>query len=545
VEDGRFLVQLQPIQRFVIGLDRPEAETAGYILSHPKLGIYLREEHFDPEYIQTIQAAFVRWGRTTVERLNDGALQPEQTPAYLLQYHTQHLQDAAAPVEDFLELVEQGWLRAWETFEGGYRGFARDMRLVYEALSQAHTADQTRFPQRLRCQLVLSSIRSIGANTPWELLVATVKAGVLTYRQVAHWLEFQQPTDRAQALGALAPYLPAELRAEVLAEALAAARAIEDSGSRGSALGALAPYLPAALRAEVLAEALAAAQAIGDHSARARALGALAPYLPVALRAEVLAEALAAARAIKDHSARARALGALAPHLPAELLAEALAAARTIENDYYRAQALGALAPYLPAEVLAEALAAAQAIEGHGERAQALGALASHLPAALQAEVLLEALAESRAIEGHGERASALSWLVPHLPAKLQAEVLLEALEVLAVAWAGESRYIRWEVFDALVPHLPAELLAEALAAARAMEDHDTCAAAFARLAPQLSGNFLQQGFEALLDVLPWCRRDQSLFTVSAFFPFLEECLGPKGLEEVQRAIIDTARWFP
>src|SRR5262249_33546845 len=63
VVDGRFLEQLKPIQRFVIGLDRPEAETAGYILSHPRLGIHLREEHFDREYIQATQAAFVRWGR--------------------------------------------------------------------------------------------------------------------------------------------------------------------------------------------------------------------------------------------------------------------------------------------------------------------------------------------------------------------------------------------------------------------------------------------------------------------------------------------------
>ena len=79
----------------------------------------------------------MRWGRKTVERLNSGALGPEQTPAYLVQYHTQHLQDAAAPAEAFLELVEQGWLRAWEAFEGGYRGFSRDMRLAYEALSRA------------------------------------------------------------------------------------------------------------------------------------------------------------------------------------------------------------------------------------------------------------------------------------------------------------------------------------------------------------------------------------------------------------------------
>jgi hypothetical protein len=159
---GRFLAQLKPIQRFVIGLDRPEEETAGYILSHPKLGIHLREEHFDPEYIQASQATFVHWGRQTVERLNNGALGPEQTPAYLVQYHTQHLQDAAAPAEAFLELVEQGWMRAWERFESGYHGFSRDMRLTYEALSRAHAVDQPRFAQRLRCQLVLSSIHSKG-----------------------------------------------------------------------------------------------------------------------------------------------------------------------------------------------------------------------------------------------------------------------------------------------------------------------------------------------------------------------------------------------
>ena len=157
VVGGRFLEQLKPIQRFVIGLDRPEAETAGYILSHPKLGLYFREQYFDRKYIKATQAAFVGWGRKTVQQLNRGALPPEETPAYLLQYHIQHLQDAAAPAEAFLELVEQGWLRAWETFEGGYRGFSRDTRLTYEVLSRAHTTDQPRFAQRLRCQLVLST----------------------------------------------------------------------------------------------------------------------------------------------------------------------------------------------------------------------------------------------------------------------------------------------------------------------------------------------------------------------------------------------------
>jgi len=297
-------------------------------------------------------------------------LLPEETPAYLVQYHTQHLQDAAAPAEAFLELVEQGWLRAWETFEGGYRGFARDMRLAYEALSRGHTADQPRFAQRLRCQLVRSSIHSIGANTPWELLVAAAKVGVLTYRQVAHWLEFQPLYNRVRALGELAPHLPAEL----LPEALTVARALENSSDRAEVLGELVPHLPAERRVEVLSEALTAARSIGDSCFRVYALGKLVPHLPAEQRVEVLSEALTAARSIGDSDERVRALG---------------------------------------------------------------------------------------------------------------------------------------------------------------------------ELAPQLSGNLLQQGFVMLLDVLPRCGRDVALLTVSSFLPFLEKLQGLQGLEEVRRAIVDTARWFP
>ena len=241
-------------------------------MSHPSLGIYFREEYFDREYIQATQAAFVGWGRKTVELLNNGKLRPEQTPAYLLQYHTQHLQDASAPTDAFLNLVEEGWLRAWEAFEGGYRGFSRDTRLTYEALVRAHAADQPRFVQRLRCQLVLSSIHSIGSKTPWELLVAAFKSDVLTYRQVAHWLEFKPSGDRVRALGKLAPRLPVEL----LGEALTAARALEDSEARARALGVLAPQLSG----DLLQQGFEALLDVLPMCGRSVALSAVSSFFP-------------------------------------------------------------------------------------------------------------------------------------------------------------------------------------------------------------------------------------------------------------------------
>ena len=107
----------------------------------------------------------------------------------------------------------------------------------------------------------------------------------------------------------------------------------------------------------------------------------------------------------------------------------------------------------------------------------------------------------------------------------------------------------RAQTLGALAPHLPAEqeaqVLAEALTVARSIEYSESRARVLGELAPQLSGNLLQQGFEELLDVLPRCERGMSLLVVPSFFPFLEECQGLKGLEEVRRAIVDTARWFP
>ena len=124
--------------------------------------------------------------------------------------------------------------------------------------------------------------------------------------------------------------------------------------------------------------------------------------------------------------------------------------------------------------------------------------------------MLSEALTAAQSIGNGFHHAGALSWLAPHLPAELSAEVLPEALT-----------------------------------AARSIEDSFGRTRALGELAPQLSGNLLQQGFEELLDVLPGCERGVSLFEVSSFFPFLAGFQGTKELEDVRRAIVDTARWFP
>ncbi|MBD2102517.1 hypothetical protein [Leptolyngbya sp. FACHB-261] len=235
---------------------------------------------------------------------------------------------------------------------------------------------------------------------------------------------------RVEALKSLAPKLPPNL----LLEALTIAKAFSHRNSeycRALALSAVVDFLPEKLKAEVLEDALNAAKAIPskefrDNVYRAGALTAVADKLPEELQAEVLEDILTAARAIEEDWCRAIALSDLADKLPeklqAEVLPEALAAARASEEDWSQAIALSVLAPKLPPDLLPEALAAARDIQSESDRATALIALASKLP-----EVIPEAFAATRAIQSDHARASALSALAPKLPPDLLPEALVTA----------------------------------------------------------------------------------------------------------------------
>ena len=95
------------------------------------------------------------------------------------------------------------------------------------------------------------------------------------------------------------------------------------------------------LTPELLPEALAAARHIQDEYYRAQVLSALADKLP-----ELLPEALAAARHIQSEWLRAKVIVALADKFP-KLLPEALAAARHIQSEYDRARVILSLAKKL------------------------------------------------------------------------------------------------------------------------------------------------------------------------------------------------------
>jgi hypothetical protein len=275
-------------------------------------------------------------------------------------------------------------------------GLAGQSDLLAEALDAALSIDAS--DDRSRALAVLAS--HLPNDQRQEVLVQVLDAvKIVRTRDGEAWI-VRSSSKCSQALVALAPSLAGQ--PELLAQALDAARSIDDSDHRVLALAALASHLPDDQQQEVLTEALDIARNFSSSLDCSQALAALAPYLPNKLYHEVLAEALDAACSVEMEDYSSRALTALAPSLAGqpELLAQALDAARSIDDSDHRASALAALIPYLSddllqrqevltealdgarsiqQEALAEALDAAPYIDDIYDRSRTLVALASTL----------------------------------------------------------------------------------------------------------------------------------------------------------------------
>jgi hypothetical protein len=486
VKASRLADQLEPISRFIIGFDRAERKSAGYILSHFKLGLYLREEHFDYHYIEQIEAAFVKWGRHKVSLLNSGDLNAADLPQYLLQYYAQHLRDLDGSADDFCALLASGWRRSWQLFEAGYRGYSRDVTTVYRALTELKNDENKLFVSRFHCQLILCSIHSIGSQTPWRVLVAGVRTGVLTYFDALHWLEFAGTLRRALALASLIPYVHGEIRADLLAEVISAIPAsavacagqpFPDENSLPEIIAGIAPHLSDTQVREVLTKI----SGIDDALIQAAAAVALMPKLTPAERHRVARQLLARAKGVDRGAIRHTIIGTISPYLPPRranyiVLAEARLVARRVllapneiayanvfalllsrcppskrvkplstfltalsdSNARLTAESIAAIAPHFPAELLPEALRLVNSIDKDDlyEKITTLVTLTAHMPLQQRRSVLEEALRETRQIEYEFPRVLCLVQIALSHEGDERQRLLIEA--------QGEAEKIGW-----------------------------------------------------------------------------------------------------
>jgi hypothetical protein len=267
----------------------------------------------------------------------------------------------------------------------------------------------------------------------------------------------------ATFLTRLFPLLPADL----LADALAAARAIPPEYERTVCLANLVPYLPTDKRRAVLADALATSQTIDDSASQTYTLAELSHYLPPEQQRAVLEAALAVAATEQNIHNFRRLLKHLAPHLAPDLLAKVLDLARKgmAEHGWYIndfVSVLAFLAPYLPEDLVSKELIAARRIRYSYSRAEALTALVPYVSSNERSRVLVDALTAVQEDKDYAYRAHGLARLAPHLTPDLLTQALMTAREI-------QSKYYRAVALATLVPHLlpsrRALVLIEALAA--------------------------------------------------------------------------------
>jgi hypothetical protein len=407
---------LEPLRRWVFGSGQ---SNVGYVLTHPKVGEYLQRSRFATSATR-IKQGFADWCKTHCIALNEGRLTPEQASPYCLQFLPEHLKQVAAPPEELMLMMENGWRRAWEKFEGGQRGFASAVQTAFTALNEGKP--HLRLGARWRCALTLSSIRSLGENMPVELALCAVKLGVLSVRQAAHFASLKESSEGALLLSKLSALAQdnAQLQSELAASSLAAANAIPPHYLRSELWEELAQNLPSNVQVEVLESA----NNIANEESRGYVLAKLIPHLP----SHLITQGLTAVKLISDNLVRTRTLAALASYLPPEegqsAADEALANATAICNEKERTDALVALIPYLSGELYESALRRVKSAVDERTRAFGLAGILEQLPVQDQNETVAELLATAWTFSSDTSQYMLLLYIAPHLSPGLVDEAL-------------------------------------------------------------------------------------------------------------------------
>jgi hypothetical protein len=180
---------IEPIERFLLG----DGFDIGFSFQHPKFAQYFEHEYFrGGSIILQAQRSIINWLKRTVRGLHADAAQLETVPDYVLEHCVQHLAASKNDPETLDSLLSEGWQRAWFRKDGGYIRYSADIAALMDTISKLPGfGPGQRWVMRVRCGLILSSIRSLGVNTPAELLVGLVRHKKMSSRQALHRLRFQ------------------------------------------------------------------------------------------------------------------------------------------------------------------------------------------------------------------------------------------------------------------------------------------------------------------------------------------------------------------
>jgi hypothetical protein len=465
-------------------------------------------------------AAAVRGGVRSLEYALTYARQnPDETPrTALLTQLACWLAESGKP-DEALDLAKEVAL------DGSYH----NRKLLYEIAPYV--------PERSIRETILLCERPLEIfNAPLARLLVRLAELGHAEEALAEARQMEPSPDRAYALSGTLPFLPADKRKEVLAEALSDASPI-DAGKSGTEelLSILLPHLEPAERATLLREALAAARGLPDmttslrHASRPSVLLRLAKFVPEQERNSILSEVRAIAEKLPETSQfdlpspRAKVLLELMPYVASnerqKLFNESLRLARNV-GDAHKGLALAQLSAQMPEPFLQEALEAALAPRSWLQE-QAFDELAPNLSNRLISEALVsfETIDDSRDQEllswllfetGDSEAGLAeiaklrgsykYSPLVAAMTAfsdRMTPAFLASALTLARKTLHGESLA---EALCALASFLTPKLLPEALTAARCYKNDRAVARALICLATRLPEELAREAILATID---------------------------------------------
>lgn len=289
---------VKPLRRFIAGDGRADH---GYVLNHPKLAEYLREQRFDSTALRTVENAFVAWGRRVAEGLNSNP--SAVAPPYVLRNHVQHLKQVGAiTLDDVESLLTDGWRLAWHSIDKDYVGYAESLLAATSAMNPSLTyrSQETR-ALRLRWKLALfgSSVRSQGVSIPAELLERALTEQMITLPQALNMVELQPEENQLGYLLAIAAHLPPQHCDQLLCKVLRA----ENTANCHQQLAQLIPHLDSANREIIIGKVLSWLPTEEGARHRAAIIAAIAPVLDSAQLEQLLSRYILTPQANDTHSA--------------------------------------------------------------------------------------------------------------------------------------------------------------------------------------------------------------------------------------------------
>jgi hypothetical protein len=428
----------------------------------------------------TLQSATAQFLVRHKARLMNGLWHTMPDDGYIHEHLVPHL-GAAGWTEELEALLWEecasglcGWYQARESL-GQIAGFLADVRRIWdhaERMLNNAPPDEGRaraVSLQLHCALITSSINSLSAAIPSQVLAGAVRYGIAS-RPAALALARQHPDTAFRAfalLGLVAEMSPAD-QPKLFDEANAIARSL-----RGDLAGDWQDAMAKAIRELPTEQALALAsnllrvsngrliledverrrseeatvrptaeqrldvvRDIRDPLRRARELAHIAEQLPAQAQAGVLEEAIQATLietqlwyGSKD---LAITVAEIARQLPEDrrrrVFEQALTAAHKISDAQSRAEALAAVAQRQPAEMrhlaFGKAIEAARHVDGTVRRITVLAEVTRLLPAGMQPAALGETVALSQSIKEPERRAEALSSVIRRLPSDMRPDLV-------------------------------------------------------------------------------------------------------------------------